>query len=287
VKTPPEEEDSQELPGKNAAAKDGMRYTGKGIKVGVIDGGIDMNHRGFRGRLGKRIKYGKSYNSGCTLQDVDGHGTHVAGIIGAQDLHFQGVAPDVEFGVYNVVACKRDEKKSSSSSNILRALEDAKEDGMNIINMSLGGLDWEEGALGQTASRMFEQHNILVITSNGNRGGKGLFKSSGPGVGRNVMATGACKSLDSTKENMGLAAELFRSATEPIRSLKTKLQGSRSTSNDAASRRLSRYSASLDFKCDDMANFTSWGPTPEFGIKPEVSAPVSLCCFFASCIISC
>jgi subtilisin family serine protease len=365
------------------AAKEGkMSYTGKGVKVGVIDSGIDLEHSGFRGRIQKQVHY----YSGCD-KDVDGHGTHVAGIIGAQDNFFQGVAPDVEFGVYNVFPCS-DKDKGTSDDIILKALEDAQKDGMNIINMSLGSLDWEEGALGQMASKMFEQHNILVISSHGNRGEEGLFRASGPGVGRNVLATGACKSLDSTKENIQSTDEPSRTISADTSSLKSlgvnmkditvhkgtldweneplttldaaedefefcneggqpgqfkgkivllrsggcsadmktrnladsgaigllfsvknmipfesslpqvkeafpiasirnvqgselrkKLQDSPSTSKPVApkpARKLSKYSASLDFKCDDMAYFSSWGPTPEFGIKPEISAPVSL-----------
>jgi hypothetical protein len=357
-----------------------MRYTGKGIKVGVLDTGVYLGHPGVQGR----VKYGKSYHSGCTQgQDENGHGTHVAGIIGAQDDFYQGVAPDVVFGVYNVFPCKGDENDQYVSDDfIYEAINDAVANEMDIINMSLGSIDWEEGFLGQVASAVFEQFNILVISSHGNYGEQGLFTGTGPAAGRNAIATGACKSLDSTKENKesktsqsadslkglgfsvndikvhkgtldwekqhltavdtddetefckeGAQSEQFKGKVVLVRlggcdvHIKTKnladsgaigllfsvrdmnsFQKSLSQVKEAfpissiqnlqgtllrrklvqlpsnfkpvaskSARKFSKYSASFDFKCDDIASFSSWGPSPEFGIKPEITAPVSLC----------
>lgn len=84
--------------------------TGKGIKVGVIDTGVDYMHPALGGCFGEncRVAYGydfvgDDYNGENTPNPDDdprdtcnGHGTHVTGIIGARDtaLHFTGIAPD-------------------------------------------------------------------------------------------------------------------------------------------------------------------------------------------------
>jgi subtilisin family serine protease len=366
-------------PAKAVSEGEEMRYTGKGIKVGVIDTGVYLGHPGINGR----VVFGKSYHSGCTQgQDVNGHGTHVAGIIGAQDDFYQGVAPDVVFGVYNVFPCKGEETDRYVTDDfVYDALNDAVTNKMDIINLSLGSIDSEEGFLGQVASAVYEEYDILVISSHGNHGKQGLFSGTGPAAGRNAIATGACVSLDSTKENkenkishatdslkgLGFSvndikvhkgtldwekqhlttlntedesefckkgsaqSEQFKGKvvvlssggcdvhiktqnladsgaigllfsvgdmnsfqaslskvkeTFPISSIRSlqgkflrkKLVELPSTLKSVApkpARKFSKNSASFDFKCDDIAPFSSWGPSPEFGIKPEITAPVS------------
>jgi subtilisin family serine protease len=63
-----------------------------------------------------------------------GNGTHVAGIIGARDKSFVGVASSVTFGVYRVFDCKG----KTINNIIVQAMECAYIDNMDIINMSLG-----------------------------------------------------------------------------------------------------------------------------------------------------
>ena len=65
--------------------------------------------------------------------DCQGHGTHVAGIVGANGT-IKGVAPQVTFGAYRVFGCDG----STDTDIILAALERAKHDGMDVVNMSLG-----------------------------------------------------------------------------------------------------------------------------------------------------
>lgn len=84
--------------------------TGKGIKVGIIDTGVDYMHPALGGCFGEncRVAYGYDFvgdeyiGENMPIPDNDprdtcnGHGTHVAGIIGARDstLQFTGIAPD-------------------------------------------------------------------------------------------------------------------------------------------------------------------------------------------------
>ena len=73
----------------------GFGITGKGIRVAVVDGGIDSNHPELRGRVvDTRGVLGRG-GSNKNKDDID-HGTHVAGIIAANGPMLTGVAPDVE-----------------------------------------------------------------------------------------------------------------------------------------------------------------------------------------------
>jgi subtilisin family serine protease len=64
-------------------------------------------------------------------RDCNGHGTHVAGIVGGKDDRFVGVAPDVSFHAYKIFGCVG----STDTSVIMAAMERAFVEGMDLINM--------------------------------------------------------------------------------------------------------------------------------------------------------
>ncbi|KAG0329124.1 hypothetical protein BG004_002397, partial [Podila humilis] len=143
------------------------KLTGKGVKVGIIDTGVDYKHPHFAAKgatEGCFARYGKNcrviggwdfvgdaydgYNTpkpDADPMDCQGHGTHVAGIVGGSSMNanvtpkppqpFVGVAPEVSFGAYRVFGCAG----SSGDDVILASMEMAFNDGMDLINMSLGG----------------------------------------------------------------------------------------------------------------------------------------------------
>lgn len=70
-----------------------LKTAGKGVTVAVIDTGIDESHQDFSGLI---HPLSKSFVAGSTsINDEDGHGTKMAGIIGAKGRMVYGVAPDV------------------------------------------------------------------------------------------------------------------------------------------------------------------------------------------------
>ncbi len=99
------------------------KLTGKGVKVAVIDSGVDAEHQGFNGRVTKQMWF----RHGTPLSDDD-HGTHVAGTI-----HM--MAPDAEIYDYRVFG----EKGFEVGEAITVSIYEACFDGVDIINMSLGG----------------------------------------------------------------------------------------------------------------------------------------------------
>ncbi|KAJ3107300.1 hypothetical protein HDU97_004439 [Phlyctochytrium planicorne] len=183
-----------------------LGLTGKGIKVAVIDTGVDYNHEALGGGFGPGYKVsfgydlvGNDYNSTSTTTTPDpdpldtcseeSHGTHVSGIVGADarsltkpewisDVKFTGVAPDVTLGAYRVFGCQGD----SGNDVITEAIYRAAEDGADIINLSLGGgPTYNDGADSDAASRVGAAGSF-VFASNGNDGASGLMVAGSPGV---------------------------------------------------------------------------------------------------------
>lgn len=176
-----------------------FKYTGKGIKVGVIDSGVDYKHPALGGCFGKgcRVRYGWDFvgdnydATGEAVQDSDprdtcnGHGTHVAGIIGADARKvgapqpFVGVAPEVTFGAYRIFSCAG----SGASDIIMLAMELAFNQGMHIINMSLGsGSSYKTNPIAVLADSLTKK-GLTVVTSAGNDGADGVWSVGNTGLG--------------------------------------------------------------------------------------------------------
>jgi subtilisin family serine protease len=107
--------------------------TGSGVKVAVIDTGIDNTHPDLKAN----VKGGKTYVRGTrSYMDDNGHGTHVSGTIGAinNGIGVVGVAPNVS--LYGVKVLDR--TGSGTASNVINGINWAANNGMQVITMSLG-----------------------------------------------------------------------------------------------------------------------------------------------------
>ncbi len=194
-------------------AQQSLGLSGRGIKVGIIDTGIDIDHPAFGGSgvpgsasfPTARVVAGHDFvgdgydsssddpaaqvpNPDANPDDCNGHGTHVAGIVGANGGGLVGVAPGVQFGAYRVFGCTG----TTSSEIIVAALEKAYEDGMDVVNQSLGsGRQWPQYPTAQATSRLVKK-GVVMVASIGNNGPNGsspdaLFAAGAPGVGDNVI----------------------------------------------------------------------------------------------------
>ncbi|MFC4334038.1 S8 family serine peptidase [Salininema proteolyticum] len=176
----------------------GRGITGSGVKVGVIDTGVDYTHPDLGGCFGPgcRVAFGHDFTGddfnpeeGVDAQpdedpmDCQGHGTHVAGIVGA-DGGVTGVAPDAAIGAYRVFGCEG----PSSQEIIIAAMEAAAEDGMDVVNMSLGyAYQWPEYPTAVAASALVDEGTV-VVASAGNAGESGTFSLGAPSVGEGVLS---------------------------------------------------------------------------------------------------
>ena len=140
----------------NSAWQNG--YTGKGVKIGIIDSGI-ANHSDLA------IAGGVSF-VGQSYDDDHGHGTHVAGIVGAKHngVGVAGIAPNAE--IYAIKSIKSD--GFGDVVDVLKGIDWAIENQMDIINLSFGDLEYSdalyEGVVKAT------NRGILIVAASGNEG---------------------------------------------------------------------------------------------------------------------
>lgn len=141
--------------------------TGRGCTIAIIDTGIDLNHPEFAGRISEN---GANFVAGDVgneepPQDDNGHGTHVAGIIGAARNNGQGaagVAPDCELLPIKVLDTNNLGTWSDVASGILYAVTQ----GADIINLSLGATTSPPDAVRQAIEIAVE--NAVVVAAAGN-----------------------------------------------------------------------------------------------------------------------
>jgi len=162
-----------------------LGFYGKGIKVAVIDTGVDYTHPdifGF-GPDGKVIGGFDFIENDNSPQDTNGHGTEVAGIIAANGK-LKGVAPEAKILAYRV----SDTGDSVASDLIVKAILRAIEDDADIINLSLGvnrTNDKIEDAINQAV-----ESGIVVVAAAGNSG-PDLRTIGSPGKDPHAITVGA------------------------------------------------------------------------------------------------
>lgn len=190
---------------------------GEGVKVAIVDTGIDATHPCFddagypaQDQLGDRrftnnkviaakVFNNKTPQQGYTAEALQSHGTHVAGTVACNEVDgvtvdgasiphpIAGVAPRALLGNYNVFP---GDDGNARSEDILNALDAAYTDGFDVANMSLGG-----GASGiqdllTIAVDNLDAANMVVAVAAGNSG-PGHFTVESPGSAARALTAGA------------------------------------------------------------------------------------------------
>lgn len=168
-------------------------FRGTGIKLAIVDTGIDATHPDFAGR----IKASKSF-VGSTPKDENGHGSHVAGIAagsGAKsDGKYVGVAPEADLYIARVL----DANGSGSMSGVMAGIEWAVLDQkVQIVNLSLGSSGSCDGtdALSTLCDEAVTQMGVVLCVAAGNEG-PGARTVGSPGCARQVITIGAVNDSD-------------------------------------------------------------------------------------------
>ena len=211
------------------AAAGGRADAGRGIKIGIIDSGVDPRHPFFDPTgfsyppgfpkcdaantaggactnvspkvIAARVFYNKNNQTrydALPIADVGSHGTHVAGtaagvtgktaiVEGVEIDNMSGVAPGAWIGNYNVFP---GEVLDARSEDILNAVEAAVLDGMDVLNLSLGGGYRGNNDLLAKGLDTAVAAGVVVVTSAGNEG-PGGFTVGSPGRARNIITVGA------------------------------------------------------------------------------------------------
>ena len=162
-----------------------LGFTGNGIKIGVIDTGINLNHPDFfnQDELSRFLKGYDFVDNDTIPQDTNGHGTQVTGIIAA-DGQLKGIAPKAEIFSYRVSS----DGESVPSDLIIKAINQAVEDNVDIINISLG-VNMTHNKIDSAVNNAIKQ-GIVVVAAAGNSGpDKGTIGS--PARNPNAITVGA------------------------------------------------------------------------------------------------
>jgi minor extracellular serine protease Vpr len=207
--------------------------TGAGVKVAIIDSGIDYNHPDLGGCFGSVCKVvggwdfvGNSFDSNpadSTYQPVPhpdadpapcdpnvadaiaqqpgagvsdaGHGTHVAGIVAAKAAGAGGVSGVAPDAT--LLAYRVFGCNGSTSDDIIiAALERAFDDGAQVVNMSLGdAFNNFASSPDAQATQTLVDHGVVVVAAAGNSGANGLFSTGAPSVAPGAISVASVNNL--------------------------------------------------------------------------------------------
>ncbi len=194
-----------------------LNNRGEGVTICVVDTGIDSSHPDFEGRIG----FTSDFSGKGSVDDGNGHGTHVASIAAgsgaASNGKYVGVAPGASIMVAKVLA----DNGSGRMSNVMAGVEWAAQNGADVINLSLGSSGSSDGtdALSTICNAVVDMGKTVVVAAGND--GPGSSTVGSPAAAEKVITVGA------------------------------------STDND------------------QIASFSSRGPTADGRVKPDVVAPGS------------
>lgn len=160
-------------------------FRGMGVKVGIIDTGIDINHVDLKANIYGGYNF---VNNSGNFDDDEGHGTHVAGTVAAarNGIGVLGVAPSARLYGLKVL----DSQGFGSLSNLLAAIDWAITNKLRIISLSLGSSQHSRSL--ELACQAAYNAGILIIASSGNDGASGcLSRVNYPAAFSTVIAVGS------------------------------------------------------------------------------------------------
>lgn len=176
------------------------------VLVGVVDTGIDASHPELSGKVSTTLSRNFVSDSYSATTDPRGHGTHVAGIIGAKynndELNFSGVCQNVTLVSLRVI----DLYNQTTVLNVINAINHAENNNISLLNLSLTAV----GGNSQDLMQAVANFSGLLICSIGNNGHDAdVYGGSVPamwgvneiGNNDNIVSIGASTSSD-TRESL-------------------------------------------------------------------------------------
>lgn len=157
-----------------STVKNTTNYTGNGIKVAVIDTGINDSHPDLAGKVIARQDFSTPLNAwsffNCfkkkpVVLDGVGHGTWCAGAIAGGGKTYQGMAPKVAL----IDARVLNDQGQGSNDSVIKGMSWAASQGADIISMSLGGQGTPDDATSREAEALIAD-GIVVVVAAGNEG---------------------------------------------------------------------------------------------------------------------
>ncbi|WP_330288159.1 S8 family peptidase [Streptomyces sp. NBC_00576] len=184
-------------------------YNGKGVKIAVLDTGVDATHPDLK----NQVIAAKNFSTATTTADKVGHGTHVASIAAGTGAKsggkYKGVAPGAKIISGKVL----DDTGSGDDSGILAGMEWAAEQGAQIVNLSLGGQDTPEvDPLEATVNKLSAGKGILFAIAAGNSGPESV---GSPGSADAALTVGAVDDKDLLADTSSTGPRVGDGAIKP------------------------------------------------------------------------
>ncbi|WP_229691107.1 S8 family serine peptidase [Sphaerisporangium melleum] len=187
--------------------------TGAGVRVAILDTGVDTTHPDLAGR----VAASRSFIPGQEVTDRNGHGTHtastLAGTGAASGGKERGVAPGADLVVGKVL----DDSNSGPISGVIAGMEwAARTEHAKVISMSLGVGGWhtQDDPLSQALNRLSAETGALFVVAAGNDG-PGPYSVAAPGTADAALTVGAVDASDHLADFSSAGPRLSDDALKP------------------------------------------------------------------------
>ncbi|MBU0910909.1 MAG: S8 family serine peptidase, partial [Gammaproteobacteria bacterium] len=178
----------------------GRQITGQGIRIAVLDTGVDFTHPALGGCIGAGCKVVAARNTilnNDDVTDVNSHGTHVAATALGKDTNGNGVAPDASLIAVKVMGDDGFGIDSSILAGLDFALDPdgdpATDDAADVINLSLGGPGNENSPLSQAVNAAVQSGVVVVVAAGNNYD---YLSISSPGTAKDAITVSNANSND-------------------------------------------------------------------------------------------
>ncbi|MEU6535212.1 S8 family serine peptidase [Streptomyces sp. NPDC047000] len=184
-------------------------YTGKGVRIAVLDTGVDATHPDLK----SQVIESKNFSTAADATDHFGHGTHVASIAAGTGAKsggkYKGVAPGAKILNGKVL----DDSGSGDDSGILAGMEWAAAQGADIVNLSLGGQDAPGiDPLEAEVNKLSAEKGILFAIAAGNEGPDSI---GSPGSADAALTVGAVDDGDKLADFSSTGPRIGDGAIKP------------------------------------------------------------------------
>ncbi|WP_329104140.1 S8 family serine peptidase [Micromonospora sp. NBC_01699] len=161
-------------------------FDGTGVRVAVLDTGIDPTHPDLTGR----VALAQNFTDSADTTDHFGHGTHVAATVAGTGAGSGGTRKGVAPGASLLVGKVLGDDGSGYESWIISGMEWAADEGAAVVNMSLGGGPTDgSDPLSQAVDRITAEDGTLFVIAAGNDGAD--YSVGTPGVAPSALTVGA------------------------------------------------------------------------------------------------